>query len=347
MRERDENNRVVRPGWRKRVIFFAIFFILCSAGLSAWFFYYASQPGPAGVDEQVVVFIPKGSGLEEIGRILDREKVINYDIRFLLLARYLGLATSLQAGEFLLESGQRPGDVMRQLAADRPLQHRLTIPEGLRLKEVADILAGDGWVEKQAFLDLARDQEFIKGLGLTDVPSLEGYLFPDTYYLTMDFRDEKNILILMVKRFFEMWSNLEGKEQSSLSRNEVLTMASIIEKETGSAAERARIASVFFNRLKLGMRIQSDPTVIYGIPNFSGRLTRKNLRTKSPFNTYMIPGLPPSPICNPGKKAIQAVLQPEETKDLYFVSKNDGSHYFSKNLAEHNRAVRKYQRKGK
>ncbi|MEN8191142.1 MAG: endolytic transglycosylase MltG [Thermodesulfobacteriota bacterium] len=321
--------------------------LLSAVSFGCWMYLYVSRPGPDSIEENVVVLIPKGAGLKEISRILADRGLIRDDPRFLLLAKYLGVATRLQAGEFLLAANRLPADVLQSLVDARPLHHRLTIPEGLRLEEIADRFAADGWVNRENFIRLAQDPAFTKSLGVEGVETLEGYLFPDTYLLPRDFRGEEKIITLMVNRFQKMWSDLEQEPQAGMSVNDVVTLASIIEKETGQAAERPRIASVFHNRLKRNMRLQSDPTVIYGIENFSGNLTRKDLKTPTPFNTYVIKGLPPHPICNPGKEAVVAVLEPEESKFIFFVSKNDGSHHFSTSLKEHNRAVNRYQRKKK
>jgi len=152
---------------------------------------------------------------------------------------------------------------------------------------------------------------------------------------------------MQVNRFHKVWAGLGSDPDHPLSRHEVVTLASVVEKETGAAEERPIIAAVFLNRLKARMRLQSDPTVIYGLDNFSGTLTRTDLRTEHPYNTYVVPALPVGPICNPGQKAMEAVLRPAATEFYYFVSKNNGTHQFSKDLAEHNQAVQEYQRRKK
>ena len=176
---------------------------------------------------------------------------------------------------------------------------------------------------------------------------MEGYLYPDTYYLTRKGQTTADLLRMQVRHFFAVWNDIKVTPPLGLSPYEVVILASMVEKETAKAEERPIIAGVFYNRLKKGMRMQSDPTVMYGIENFSGRLTRKQLRTPSPYNTYTLKRLPVGPIANPGKAALMAVLHPEESSFIYFVSKNDGSHKFSKSLREHNRAVNKYQRSKK
>lgn len=308
-----------------------------------WLALYSLQSGPASEAEYATVTIPSGSGIRQIQHILAQGGLIHDDLRFLLLAKLLGLARTLPAGEFRLSLGQQPGEVLRQLATAKPVQYAVTIPEGLRIPEIADIFAAGGWCDRERFIDLAHDREFIQSLGLNSVASLEGYLYPDTYHLTRNITDTKTLLTMQVDRFFKIWSTLPHNETQQMGQHEIVTLASVVEKETANAAERPLIAAVFLNRLKTGMRLQSDPTVIYGLRDFSGNLTRSDLRSDHPYNTYVIPALPAGPICNPGQQAITAVLHPTSTDYFYFVSKNNGTHHFSTNLADHQRAVRHYQ----
>ena len=310
---------------------------------TVWFASYALTPGPRVGDSHNTVFIPKGSSVEEIGNLLEAADLLEADPRFLLLTRILGVASKLPAGEFLLATNQTPVDLINELAYAKPVQHLITVVEGLKMEEIAELFATAGWIDKERFLALARDPAFITSLGLDGVTSLEGYLFPDTYKLIKPSPGEKKILTRLVNRALEVYGSLD-RGNSDLSRHQVFTLASIVEKETGMADERPVIASVFHNRLVRRMKLQSDPTVIYGINGFTGPLTKKDLRTPTPYNTYTINALPPGPICSPGRESLQAVLIPADTGFLYFVSKNDGSHYFSTSLREHNRAVRKYQR---
>ena len=192
---------------------------------------------------------------------------------------------------------------------------------------------------------MANDPEFIKSLKL-DVPNLEGYLYPETYLFTPGI-DEAQLLRMLVEQFHNQLDPalLKKAKQLNLNRHQLVTLASIIEKETGLVKEMPLISSVFHNRLRRGIPLQTDPTVIYGIKNFDGNLTRNHLKTPTPYNTYMIKGLPPGPIANPGKAALNAAAEPAKSEYLYFVARGDGSHYFSKTLKEHNGAVRKYQLK--
>ncbi len=192
-------------------------------------------------------------------------------------------------------------------------------------------------------LALVADVAFIRQFGI-DASHLEGYLFPETYTLVRHEANEETVIRMMVDRFRQVWKELEIPANIQLNQHQVLTLASVVEKETGVAGERPLIARVFYNRLTKKMRLQSDPTVIYGIRDFNGNLTRADLKRETPYNTYVIPALPPGPICSPGRASLEAVLRPVASDALYFVAKNDGTHVFSSNLADHNRAVQIYQR---
>jgi UPF0755 protein len=222
--------------------------------------------------------------------------------------------------------------------------HPVIIPEGFNKEQIADAIAAKGLADRKRFLELTQDKSLLRQYGIPG-PSFEGYLFPDTYYFSRG-TPALAILDTMVRRFKQVAAPLaETSESKGMKFEDVVILASIVEKETGRPEERPLIASVFLNRLRLGMRLESDPTVIYGIANFDGDLKKKDLTEKTPYNTYVIQGLTPGPIANPGIESIKAVIEPARTDYLYFVSKNDGSHHFSKNLSEHNRAVDIFQKK--
>ena len=306
-----------------------------------WLGLYVNTPAPGS--GMTTVFIPKGAGLRQIKTILGREGIIKDDLRFLILARLTDSGHRLQAGEFAIARNLRPGEVLKILEQGKTVQHPLTIPEGLTTLQTAAIYAQSGWIDQQQFLTLCKDPTFIRSLGIQQ-EQLEGYLFPDTYLLVRGTTDSRTIITTMVRRFLSVWQEVSAGQNMPMNRHQVVTLASIIEKETADPKERPLIARVFLNRLQKSMRLQSDPTVIYGLNDFSGNLTRNDLKKKTPYNTYVIKGLPPGPICNPGRAAIEAVFHPEQSDALYFVSKNDGTHVFSRSLREHNRAVRKYQK---
>lgn len=326
---------------RRSVLVILFLCVLAVLTISLWLYSYASTPASDTPGESVVL-IPRGASFEEITTLLDESDLVRKDIRLPILARGWGLAGNIRAGEFKLPKGRTPLETLRLLGKAKVVQHPVTVIEGLRAREIATLFAEKGWCEKGRFLELVKDVHFIEELGVGERTSLEGYLYPDTYHLTrIPEIGAKQIITMMVNRFFQIWKEI-AEEDADM--HETVILASIVEKETGAAEERARIASVFSNRLKRGMRLQSDPTVIYGMEDFDGDIRRSDLRRKNPYNTYVIKGLPAGPICSPGRAALAAALHPAEEDYLYFVSKNDGTHYFSRTLREHNRAVRKYQR---
>lgn len=326
-----------------RTFFFRAFVLLLClvVNAAAWFGLYVVSRVPGG--GEVTVVIPKGAGVRRIKEILGEQGVIRDDFRFLLLVRLVDEGKRLRAGEFKVPLGMTPLEVLRFLDAAKPIQYRVTVPEGRTMVQVAEIFGRDHWIDPELFLQLCRDKTVIRELSIS-AETLEGYLFPETYTLVRGEVDEKSLINTMVNRFMTVWNGLDKPADLQLDRHQLVTLASIVEKETGSADERAVIAGVFYNRLQKGMRLQSDPTTIYGLNNFNGNLTRADLKKETPYNTYVIPGLPPGPICNPGRAALEAVLYPDKVPYYYFVSKNDGSHYFSTTLKEHNRAVHSYQK---
>ncbi|ADH86912.1 endolytic transglycosylase MltG [Desulfurivibrio alkaliphilus] len=310
-----------------------------------WFWSYAAGSGPAAAE--TLVYIPPGSSFAAVERTLVEAEVLREDRRFRWLAYLSGQRGRLRAGEYAVAAGASPREILQLLTTGRTVRRQVTIPEGSNLFQVARLLAGQQLLDAEDFVAYVTDPVTVKRFGLdspSPAPSLEGWLFPDTYFFTRG-QSKEEITAVMVRRARTVLDELlAGRDDSGLSRLEIMTLASIVEKETGLAEERSLIAGVFFNRLEKGMRLQTDPTVIYGLQSFDRRLSRQDLRTPTPYNTYTIHGLPPGPIANPGRAAIAAVLEPEETDYLYFVSRNDGSHQFSTNLRDHNRAVNRYQR---
>jgi len=310
-----------------------------------WIGIYAFSPGPSDLG-RIEVIIPARTSLSAIAEILAEHKVIRNKSSFSLLTMLTGSGTKLKAGEYVFESGNTPFDVIARLKKGEVYYRPVTIPEGMEIERIAEILAEQGWVDYQVFRNKVHDPETAADFGI-QAENLEGYLFPDTYYLSRGQQNEAEIIRMMVDKHFEVFHELE--EGSAvfpllLTHHEIVTLASIVEKETGLTEERGLVASVFLNRLTRGMRLQADPTVRYGLKNNPGLLSRADLETPSPYNTYKIFGIPPGPICNPGEAAIKAVLFPTESEYLYFVAKDDKSHHFSRTLAEHNKAVSQYRR---
>jgi len=299
---------------------------------------------PDGRNEPRMVNIQHGSSAVAVLAKLEREGVITSSRMFYYFGRINGKLGEIKYGEYEFTTSMKPHEVLNKLITGDVKKYKVTIPEGYNIYQVADtvsyVLTG---INKDDFIRRAKSKEFAKSLGL-DAPMLEGYLFPDTYYFTKDTHLDA-IITKMVnnhKRFFSE-RQTERAKALGMTLHEVITLASIIEKETSKVDEMPIISAVFHNRLAKGMRLQTDPTVIYGIEDFNGNLTRKDLETTTPYNTYRIKGLPPTPIANPGLQAIKAAMFPAEVPYLYFVSKNNGTHFFSTDFKEHRNAVNKYQ----
>jgi UPF0755 protein len=327
----------------KRTIVFAlgILFLIgvfCVIG----FGYHLVRPAEKGGPNQLFS-VRDGSTLNEVAGELERKQLITSKGLFLLWARLMGYSRDIKAGEYRLNSGMPPLKILDILNKGAVITHSVTIPEGFTRNQISKLLQKKALVDKDEFLRLTGDPDIARRYDISE-PDLEGYLYPDTYQFGRGL-STMAIIDVMLKRFREMVAPFREKaEQLGMSMEELVILASIVEKETGRAEERPIIASVFLNRLKRKMRLESDPTVIYGLQDFNGNLTKNDLAKPTPYNTYVIRGLPPGPIANPGQEAIKAVLYPAKTSYLYFVSKNDGSHYFSKTLLEHNEAVRIYQK---
>jgi UPF0755 protein len=329
-------------GRTKIFLVFLILFLLSSALALTGVAYYLTRPADPLGGERIVI-IPEGATLRQVAAGLQDKAIIRSRPAFLLLARLKKKGRSIKAGEYALSASMSPVDILKILSEGRVITHAVTIPEGYSREQIADLLAQKDLVKRGEFLSLTAGPQTLKLLGVS-APTLEGYLYPDTYRLSRGLT-AATVVQILVRRFWEIITPLQERiDQLDMSLHDIVTLASIVEKETALAAERPLIASVFLNRLQRGMRLQSDPTVIYGLQNFDGNLTRRHLQAKTPYNTYVIGGLPPGPIANPGREAIEAVLFPAETDYLYFVSRNDGSHEFSETLREHNRAVRKFQK---
>ncbi len=293
------------------------------------------------------VEIPAGASLGRIADQLEQAGAIRSAFAFTLLARARGMGARLRSGEYEIAPLATAADVLEQLAEGRVRMHEVALPEGLTMLEIATRLGAARLAETQAFLEVARSAEVARTFGV-EGDTLEGYLFPETYRLARGL-PALEIARSMVEHFHAVWREIAPlAAQRGLSMRDAVTLASIVEKETGVAAERPLVASVFSNRLARGMRLETDPAVIYGIPGFDGNLRRHHLEDESnPYNTYRIPGLPPGPIANPGEASLRAVVAPAETQYLFFVSRNDGTHVFSETYREHTNAVVRFQRGGR
>ncbi len=313
--------------------------------VAGWTIQRALRPaGPPGA-EPVVFAIASGAHLSGIARDLEEQELVRSARALRWLARLRGLEGALRSGEFELSAAMTPGAILERIARGELVTYPVVLPEGLRATEIAQRLEQAGLVDAQDFLAAVRDPQLPGALGV-EGDSLEGYLFPETYRMQRGL-PAPEVARILVEHFLETWRDLEAPaRRMDFTMRDVVTLASIVEKETGAAEERPLIASVFHNRLARRMRLESDPTTIYGIPDFDGNLRRRDLENEdNPYNTYRIQGLPPGPIANPGAAALRAVVEPADTDYLYFVSRNDGTHVFSRSYREHARAVDRYQRR--
>ena len=307
------------------------------------FFYNIYYSRPASGAYPAEVRVESGDSFATVTRKLRERQVISNGLFFYLWARFNGSEKKIHQGLYRFENSVAAWEVLERLVAGKGIFHSVTIPEGLTIREIAELLDKMQIANKEKFLAAAADPSVLTALGLGD-KGLEGYLFPSTYHFTPA-TPERDIVIAMAEQFRRSSQPLLFKTATTtrFSMHELLTLASIVEKETGVEAERGMVAAVFHNRLKRQMPLQSDPTVIYGLKDFNGDLTKKDLRDDNPYNTYRIVALPPGPICNPSLSAIKATLNPADVPYIYFVSKNDGTHAFSETIEEHNQAVKTYQ----
>jgi UPF0755 protein len=300
---------------------------LCLAGAN-WFLRFIDTPAnPEG--GEIILEIRPGDTFRTIAALLEKKGVISSGRLFGLLARYRKVTTRLKAGEYRLSPAMTPAGILDILVQGRVLLHRITVPEGLTFREIAGLAEQAGFSDSRRFMDLCAEGGFLASLGIGQ-PTLEGYLFPETYFFTRKASPEE-IIRAMVARFNTVFTPGWRQRAADLGMDvhQVVTLASIIEKETGDPSERPLIASVFHNRLNRGMRLESDPTVIYGIKDFQGDITRRHLREPTPYNTYLIRGLPPGPIASPGRASLEAALFPADSDYLFFVSRKDTTHAFS------------------
>lgn len=322
-----------------RLVFITLFITLLFVG---WMIYFVSTP--VTLDEETAeVDIRAGSSLRGISEQLVKQGVLSEPLSFMLLVRLMGKAGEVKAGNYLIENGTTPYDVFVILTRGKTTQDSIRFIEGWTFQQMREAMMNNDSIKH---ITIAyTDKQILENIGAMERHP-EGLFFPDTYFFSKGMTDQdilKRAYLAMQTRLDSAWQ----QRQAGLPYKtpyEALIMASIIEKETGQASERKTIAGVFINRLRIGMRLQTDPTVIYGMgEDYNGNIRRKDLSIDTTYNTYTRSGLPPTPIAMPGLASIDAALHPAKTKALYFVGKGDGSHVFSSTLAEHNRAVVKYQ----
>ena len=309
--------------------------------LLLWYLVCLLVPPGNGSIVRDVSFLP-GSGIRKLAAELKSGGIIRSSWHFILVTRLRGDAHRLKAGDYRFNNGMPPDVILRKLVSGDVDYRKFALPEGYSIHQAAELLEQKGYFKRQGFLEKCRDTALLARLGL-NVPSAEGYLYPATYNLSRSGTEEQ-LISQMVAAFEKKYAELTaGKDGAGgFSRHAVVTLASLIEKEAVSAEEKPLISSVFHNRLRIGMPLQSDPTAVYGVRAFAGKVTREDIERPSPYNTYLIKGLPPGPIGNPGAAALEAALHPAATQYLYFVARQDGTHQFSRTLEEHNRAVYRY-----
>lgn len=331
----------------KEYRFIIIFALIGAIGIPAYFFAdlhsYLNKPINPFEFKRTIINVSQGENLNSIIDELYNQHLISFPVKFKLAARMRGFDRKIIAGEYAFSASMAPIRILESLEHGIISLHRLTIPEGFTLQQIADKVEQVGFCSKDDFLAAATDPQFAAEMQIP-ADTCEGYLFPDTYFFSKD-TTPKLMIASMIKHFHKKFGPAwEARaQQLGMSVHEIITLASIIEKETGQDIERPVISSVFHNRLKKSMRLESDPTVIYGIKGFNGDITKKDLMEHTPYNTYVISGLPPGPISNPGIKSLKAALFPDDTNYLFFVSKKDGTHEFTSNLMDHRMAVQKYQ----
>jgi len=315
--------------------------------LLVWSLWQVGEPWKGFPEDRVVVTIEPGRPARAAAARLHAAGVIRNPVIFRILLRLRGAEEAIQAGEYEFTGQASPSQVLDRLVLGDVLKHRLTVPEGLRLQEIAALIGQQGFGQPDAFLRAAQSVAVIADID-PQAKDLEGYLFPDTYLFAKGVRED-SIVSAMVSRFrAEMTPVRRGRMESlGLTVRQTVTLASLIEEEAGAEDERPRIAAVFHNRLRLRMPLQCDPTVVYALMRdgrYRGDIYRSDLRYNSPYNTYVNAGLPPGPISNPGRGSLDAALSPARTDDLFFVVNGPGRHAFSTNAKDHERAVQRYRR---
>ena len=303
---------------------------------------------PPSSSEEVVSFdVPTGSSSRVIAKRLIKQKLIRNEHAFRLAVRYRGTDKRLRAGTYVLRRNMALWNLLDEFEKGQVRLVSWTVPEGLTTSGIAELWEMSGFGTAEAFRKASESPHLLKRYGLTD-KTVEGYLFPNTYKFAKGITTEK-VVEMMLDEFKQQWTEQFNEEAQNLgrTRHEIVTLASVIEKEAQFGLERPRISSVFHNRLTRKWKLQADPTVLYALGNPERPLTKADLQVDSPYNTYKYKGLPPGPIANPGIDSIVAALRPEKTDYFYFVAIGEGKHHFSKTLSEHNRMIRKMRRASK
>lgn len=320
-------------------------------GIILGFVYFVTQDfysRPLQSKSEMVIFtVETGESFNEVARKLEEQKLVRSSHLLILSARLYKMRSKLKAGDYEISAAQSPREILAILSSGKSLLRTFTVSEGLNIYEVALNFEKAGYGNKAEFLEICHDKEFLRGILGDDVYSCEGYLFPETYSIEKK-TSAKKLIEIMLRYFLKVYSEInQMHKMPGWGRKQIITLASIIEKETGQPQERPIISSVFHNRIRKKMKLQTDPTVLYGILDqtkvYPENITRKHLETPTRYNTYTNYGLPFGPIANPGREAILAVFNPAQTEYLFFVSRNDGTHVFTKTYEDHAREVRNFQ----
>lgn len=327
---------------KKRVTIISGVIILPIAAMALMgivFLGYSKSPINSENISTVVVDIPTGSSFLRVTKILSREGLVKSRLLFYGLAVMKGATRTIRAGEYEFSTALSPSGLIDKLVRGETRHYRVTILEDWSVQQIAAHLKDQKLIHEEDFFDLARDKDFLSSQGIF-ADSVEGYLFPDTYFFNRSM-STRQIMRMMIDRF---WTKIppdmiNKAAEKGLNPHELVTFASLVGKEAGNASEKPMIAAVFYNRMKKGMPLQSDPTTVYDLKDFNGKILRSHYKRESPYNTYLIRGLPPGPISNPGLDSFRAVLNPAEVDFLYFVAQGDGTHFFTATLDDHNKAV--------
>ena len=330
---------------RRAVIFIILILLLAAGGAAAWFWMVLTQPYKNFPSEGVFVTVPRGATGRMVGRLMEKNGVVRSALVFRYLSRRHPRRT-LEAGEYFFDRPQTPGEVFETIASGRVFEKIVTVPEGLTMFDIALLLERQGFMKREEFLEAARDPSPVRDLA-PDAQNLEGFLFPATYHFPRN-PTARDTVTSMVHHFREVWQRIApASPPGGRTVEQVVTLASLVERETPVPAERPVVAGVFSNRLRTKRALQCDPTVVYALTlagKYNGALTRADLRYNSPYNTYRYRGLPPGPIANAGEESLRAALEPAPVDFFYFVANTKGGHFFSRTLAEHNRNVVRYHR---
>ena len=334
---------------RKLALAFILIFITLVGGavfFGVFMWVRITEPYRGYTDPELYVQVPAGAGTGEIGRALVDAGIVHDQLSFRAALYWTGASRRIKAGEYRFDRPMTAVDVVEKMARGDVYTRRITFPEGLTIQEMAKIYEAQGFGPAKEFVDSARDVSLISDLD-PKATDLEGYLYPETYAVAHGTKPSA-LVQMMVARFKSVFDDAlrRAVEARGMSVHDAVTLASLVEKETAKPDERPLVAAVYRNRLKIGMGMQADPTVVYALQKagrYDGNIRREDLQVDSPYNTYKYAGLPPGPIASPGKPSLEAAVMPADAPYLYFVSRNDGSHVFSATLDEHNRNVQRYQ----